>query len=102
MVKTGRQTEPGVQLRSVSRAEGGRQFSHLITEYAGQYLHIQIASLPDRHEPDEGEINHPWLCALLDKTGYDGWIGCEYIPGQTRFPGLGRFSPYRKKINAVF
>ncbi len=70
--------------------------SHLITEYAGQYRHIQIASLPDRHEPDEGEINYPWLYALLDKTGYDGWIGCEYIPGQTRFPGWGGSRPTGK------
>ncbi|HFS1926268.1 TIM barrel protein, partial [Klebsiella pneumoniae] len=52
---------------------------------------------PDRHEPDEGEINYPWLYALLDKTGYDGWIGCEYIPRTDTLSGLGWFSPYRKK-----
>ena len=56
-----------------------------------------FASLPDRHEPDEGEINYPWLYALLDKTGYDGWIGCEYIPRTDTLSGLGWFSPYRKK-----
>ncbi|TBP02593.1 hydroxypyruvate isomerase, partial [Klebsiella quasipneumoniae subsp. similipneumoniae] len=71
--------------------------SHLITEYAGQYRHIQIASLPDRHEPDEGEINYSWIYALLDKAGYDGWIGCEYIPRADTLSGLEWFSPYRKK-----
>ncbi|HDE1088522.1 TPA: HPr family phosphocarrier protein [Klebsiella quasipneumoniae] len=71
--------------------------SHLITEYAGQYRHIQIASLPDRHEPDEGEINYSWIYALLDKAGYDGWIGCEYIPRTDTLSGLEWFSPYRKK-----
>ncbi|MDV0653309.1 TIM barrel protein, partial [Klebsiella quasipneumoniae subsp. similipneumoniae] len=70
---------------------------HLITEYAGQYRHIQIASLPDRHEPDEGEINYSWIYALLDKAGYDGWIGCEYIPRADTLSGLEWFSPYRKK-----
>lgn len=71
--------------------------SHLITEYAGQYRHIQIASLPDRHEPDEGEINYSWIYALLDHVGYDGWIGCEYIPRADTLSGLEWFSPYRKK-----
>ncbi|STT03357.1 hydroxypyruvate isomerase [Klebsiella pneumoniae] len=63
---------------------------------------IQIASLPDRHEPDEGEINYPWLYALLDKTGYDGWIGCEYIPRTDTLSGLGWFFALPEKINAVF
>lgn len=56
--------------------------------------HIQIASVPDRHEPDEGEVNYPWLFEQLDAAGYDGWIGCEYRPrGDTR-AGLGWFAPY--------
>jgi hydroxypyruvate isomerase len=47
--------------------------------------HIQIADTPGRHEPGTGEINYPFLFALIDELGYDGWIGCEYIPrGDTR------------------
>lgn len=42
--------------------------------------HIQIADNPGRHEPGSGEINFPFLFALLDRLGYDGWIGCEYKP----------------------
>ena len=42
--------------------------------------HIQLASVPDRHEPDDGELNYPYLLRLLDKLGYSGWIGCEYRP----------------------
>lgn len=46
--------------------------------------HIQIADNPGRHEPGSGEINYPYLFDLLDRLGYDGWIGCEYKPrGQT-------------------
>ena len=32
-----------------------------------------------RHEPGSGEINYPFLFDLLDRLGYDGWVGCEYI-----------------------
>lgn len=69
--------------------------SHLIREYAGQYQHIQIASAPDRHEPDDGELNYPWLFDLLDRSGYQGWIGCEYFPRVTTLAGLGWLDPYR-------
>jgi len=41
--------------------------------------HIQIAQVPDRHEPDsEGEINYPYVLNVIEETGYDGWIGLEY------------------------
>lgn len=47
--------------------------------------HIQIAGVPGRHEPDNGEINYPYLFNLLDSLGYRGWVGCEYSPaGATR------------------
>jgi len=42
--------------------------------------HIQIAGVPGRHEPDDGEINYRHLFALLDELGYRGWVGCEYRP----------------------
>lgn len=51
--------------------------------------HIQIASVPDRHEPDEGEVNYPHLFRLLDKLGYTGWVGCEYRPRGKTEDGLG-------------
>ena len=51
--------------------------------------HIQIAGVPERHEPDLGEVNYPYLFALLDELGYDGWIGCEYRPKAGTSAGLG-------------
>ncbi|UUD63710.1 hydroxypyruvate isomerase family protein [Pseudomonas seleniipraecipitans] len=57
--------------------------------------HIQIAGVPDRHEPDTGEVNYPQLFALLDELGYDGWIGCEYSPRGLTEDGLGWFAPWR-------
>ena len=51
--------------------------------------HIQVAGVPDRHEPSTGEVNYPYLFALLDELGYAGWIGCEYRPAGTTLAGLG-------------
>lgn len=51
--------------------------------------HVQIAGVPDRHEPDAGnEVNYPYLFGLLDELGYDGWVGCEYVPAGKTEDGL--------------
>ena len=55
----------------------------------GRIGHIQIADNPGRHEPGTGEINYPFLFDLLDRLGYDGWVGCEYRPLTTTEAGLG-------------
>src|SRR5579862_7628350 len=47
---------------------------------SGNVGHMQIAGVPARHEPDLGEVNYPYLFAVLDDIGYAGWIGCEYRP----------------------
>ena len=46
----------------------------------GRVGHLQIAGVPARHEPDIGEVNYPYLFALIDELGYDGHVGCEYRP----------------------
>ena len=67
----------------------------------GAVGHLQIAGVPERHEPDLGEVNYPYLFELIDRLGYGGWIGCEYrprlaTPGGTS-AGLGWFQPYRNR-----
>jgi hydroxypyruvate isomerase len=54
-----------------------------------QIFHIQIADNPGRHEPETGEINYPFLFALLDRVGYSGWVGCEYKPLRDTLSSLG-------------
>jgi hydroxypyruvate isomerase len=51
--------------------------------------HVQIAGVPERHEPDVGEINYPYLFDLIDRLGYAGWVGCEYFPAGSAEAGLG-------------
>ena len=50
--------------------------------------HVQIAAVPSRQEPDEGEVNYPEIFAALDRAGYRGWIGCEYRPRAKTEDGL--------------
>ena len=51
--------------------------------------HCQLAGVPNRHEPDQGELNYPHLLALLDELGYRGVVGCEYTPAGNTVDGLG-------------
>ena len=53
--------------------------------------HIQVASVPNRNEPDSGEVNYPHLFKIIDEIGYDGWVGCEYNPRGSTTHGLGWF-----------
>ena len=66
-----------------------------LRRWAGHIGHVQIASVPDRHEPDHGELYYPHLFALLDELGYAGWIGCEYSPAGDTVAGLGWFDRWR-------
>lgn len=57
--------------------------------------HIQLADNPGRHEPGTGEINYPFLINFIDQIGYEGWIGCEYIPATNTSDGLGWLNEYK-------
>jgi len=50
--------------------------------------HMQIADTPGRHEPGTGEINYRFLFRHIDQLGYDGWLGCEYLPASDTLAGL--------------
>ena len=58
--------------------------------------HIQIADVPDRNEPGTGEINFGWLLPHIDRLGYKGWIGCEYLPKGDTDQGLSWARPFLK------
>ncbi|WP_342595739.1 2-oxo-tetronate isomerase [Salinicola lusitanus] len=59
--------------------------------------HIQIAGVPERHEPDTGEVNYPWLFEQLDENGYDGWLGCEYRPRRETETGLAWYRAWQQR-----
>ncbi len=57
----------------------------------GRVGHFQIAGVPQRHEPDVGELNYPYLFSVIDEVsaacGWEGWVGCEYRPARGAQPG---------------
>ncbi|MGA9320968.1 MAG: TIM barrel protein [Xanthobacteraceae bacterium] len=56
--------------------------------------HVQVAGVPLRREPDEGEVNYPEIFAALDRLGYAGLVGCEYRPRGRTEDGLVWARPY--------
>lgn len=59
-----------------------------IREFIDKVDHFQIAGVPERHEPNIGEVNYPYLFDLIDELGFEGWIGCEYNPRGNTSAGL--------------
>lgn len=51
--------------------------------------HVQIAAVPSRAEPDEGDVDYARFFDDLDHLGYAGWVGCEYKPRSDTDSGLG-------------
>ncbi len=68
-----------------------------IRQYLPGVAHFQVAGVPGRNEPDTGEVNYPFLFALLDELGYDGWVGCEYRPRAGTSEGLGWARPWLRQ-----
>jgi hydroxypyruvate isomerase len=87
--------EPNVQVQfdlyHCQVAEG--DLAMKIRQYlpTGRVGHFQIAGAPQRHEPDVGELNYPYLLQVIDEVaascGWQGWVGCEYRPARGAVPG---------------
>lgn len=57
--------------------------------------HVQIAAVPSRAEPDEGEVSYARLLRAIDIAGYRGFVGAEYKPRATTDEGLGWLATLR-------
>ncbi|WP_134682187.1 hydroxypyruvate isomerase family protein [Paracoccus ravus] len=51
--------------------------------------HVQIAGWPGRHEPDTGQMDLRRFMRALEASGYDGWVGAEYLPITSTNAGMG-------------
>ena len=51
--------------------------------------HFQFAGVPHRHEPQDCEINYPFLFAEIQRRGWQGYAGAEYRPRGATTDGLG-------------
>jgi hydroxypyruvate isomerase len=70
----------------MQRMEG--ELAATIARYLPLIGHMQLADAPGRHEPGTGDIDFPALFAAIDAMGYQGWIGCEYLPLHDTVRGL--------------
>ncbi|MGA5648233.1 2-oxo-tetronate isomerase [Streptomyces seoulensis] len=61
----------------------------------GRVGHLQIAGVPERQEPDAGELNIGHLFDVIDELAFAGWVGCEYRPRAGTSEGLGWLRDYR-------
>ena len=57
--------------------------------------HVQIASVPMRHEPGTGELNDDFVFRRLDELGYADFVGCEYRPAGKTLDGLTWWDAWR-------
>jgi hydroxypyruvate isomerase len=65
-----------------------------LQRYVSNVAHMQIAGVPDRHEPIPCEIHYAHLFAAIEASGYRGWIGCEYHPRAGTRAGLDWIAPW--------
>lgn len=63
-----------------------------LTRFLPDIGHIQIAGVPDRNEPDDGEIDYRKIFDALSRMRYSGWVGCEYRPAGNLEQGLARWT----------
>jgi hydroxypyruvate isomerase len=71
----------------MQRMEG--EVSSTIERLFPRIGHFQCAGVPGRTEPDRGELNYAHVFALIDRLGYEGWVGAEYKPVAGTEQGLG-------------
>lgn len=76
----------------MQRMEG--DLSATIQNQLSSIGHLQLADNPGRNEPGSGEINYDFLLGFIDKLGYEGWIGAEYIPAGHTEKGLDWVKQY--------
>lgn len=60
-----------------------------IRAHADVIAHVQVAGVPERHEPDQGRPDIETGFGALAETEYAGWVGLEYRPRGKTEDGLG-------------
>ena len=75
----------------------GGEIAGTLTRHFDRIGHIQVADNPGRNEPGTGELNFGFIFGLIDRLGYQGWIGAEYKPATTTEAGLSWLATYGEK-----
>ena len=72
----------------------GEPLGETFRAHFDRITHIQIAGAPGRHEPIPSDVPCADLFQMIDESGYDGWIGCEYRPRAGTVAGLDWLAPF--------
>ena len=99
LVARGRQPGREVPVRCLPPPDHGGQPDRHDHRNVANIGHVQIGDVPGRHEPGTGEINYPNVFAALDRAGYDGFVGLEYIPAGQTEQGLDAWLPRAARAN---
>jgi len=79
----------GLMVDVFHSANAGVDPARLVREAGSSVVHVHLADHPGRHEPGTGTIDFGALVRALDDTGYEGLLGCEYLPAGGTEAGLG-------------
>jgi hydroxypyruvate isomerase len=66
----------------------GDDVAALLARALPHIAHVQVAGCPGRHEPCTGTLDYAPIWTQLRRAGYDGWVGCEYLPESNTEAGL--------------
>lgn len=66
----------------------GLDLDHTLRQMLPLVHHVQFAHPQGRHEPRPNDPPVAAALRTLQQAGYDGWIGCEYIPAGDTSTGL--------------
>jgi hydroxypyruvate isomerase len=59
---------------------GGEDPFAFVARHADRIGHVQVADVPGRHEPGTGTVDVAGILAAIERAGYGGWVGFEYLP----------------------
>ena len=59
-----------------------------VEKYLPYIGNIQIADVPERHEPGTGKVDYDGFLAALDRLNYSNWVACEYSPSSNTLDSL--------------
>jgi len=82
------------ELRALGAAMSTDAVASSLAAHLDVIRHVQFSGVPGRHEPQHGRIDLQPLFARLDELGYDGWVGCEYVPLGDVAAGLAWAAPW--------
>jgi hydroxypyruvate isomerase len=61
-------------------AMAGEDPMAFLARHAERIGHVQVADVPGRHEPGTGTLDLLAILEAIERAGYAGWVGFEYIP----------------------